>query len=85
MRIKTAMAMPGHLPGRPEADAPRPDGGTSEDMKMRALPIVNVNGRQYFLDERLMELRSVTDVNDRIPLKDYHVFYYRLTGRMVLD
>ena len=52
---------------------------------MRALPIVKLNGRTYFLDERLMELRNVSDIDDRMPLKDYHVYHYKLTGRMVLD
>lgn len=52
---------------------------------MRALPIVKVAGKRYFLDERLMELRSVTDVHDRVPLKDYHLYYFRITGKLVLD
>jgi len=52
---------------------------------MRALPTVKVEGKTYFLDERLMELRNVVNPHDRVPLKDYHLYYFRVTGKLVLD
>ena len=52
---------------------------------MKALPRVTIGGKEYFLDERLMELRSVDEPWMRIPLKDYHVKYFQLTGKIALD
>lgn len=34
----------------------------------RALPIVTIQGKRYYADERLGEYRAVDDPNDRLPL-----------------
>ena len=34
------------------------------------LPIVDINGTQYFRDDRLREFRNVNDVQDRIRFDD---------------
>lgn len=87
-RMKAAIGVPGRglciLPGSPGADGPRM-AAASPRPGMRALPIVKVSGNEYFLGERLMALRTVVDVNARVPLKEHHPFHYRLTGRTVLD
>jgi hypothetical protein len=34
----------------------------------RKLPVVTINGREYYVDERLRELRAVNNPHDRIRL-----------------
>jgi hypothetical protein len=40
----------------------------------RQLPIVIINGKQYFADERLRECRAIDNPHDRIPLDEALVF-----------
>ena len=37
---------------------------------LRQLPIVQVNGKDYFVDRRLLELRCVHDFMDNIRFRD---------------
>jgi len=74
----------GHLPEQPR-QMPRKDGARPEDAKMKALPLVTVDGVKFFLDERLMELRRIDRPWERIPLREYHLDHYRRTGVMLLD
>ena len=45
-----------------------------------ALPRIKYRGREYFFDERSSELRNVKKPWESIPLKDYQVWWIKLTG-----
>ena len=48
---------------------------------VRALPVLENKGQLYFVDERLKELRNVLAPWDRIPLKDYNLYWIRHKGK----
>lgn len=44
---------------------------------VRRLPLVRVDGRLCFFDERLGQLRNVRNPHDFFDLNDFEVLYYR--------
>ena len=50
---------------------------------VRALPRIRYRGKEYFLDERLMELRNVKKPWDNIPLDDFEVLYLKMRHGLV--
>lgn len=54
-------------PTDPKDDA-RPRGGELWT-KPRRLPTTTINGKEYFIDERLKELRAVDNPHQRLPLR----------------
>ena len=47
------------------------------------LPIIKMNGEQYFVDERLEELRNVLNPHDRIPFDEAFV-RVRVSGEYIV-
>ena len=37
---------------------------------MKALPIVNIDGQRFYVDERLMEIRNVNNPTDSAKIED---------------
>jgi hypothetical protein len=47
---------------------------------MTALPIVRIGKKQYFIDERLNELRNIRNPNDREKMEGSAEFYIENFG-----
>lgn len=47
----------------------------------RTLPIVRIDGRRYYADERLREYRAVDNPHDRLPMPyEFHIDTEEPTG-----
>lgn len=44
---------------------------------VKMLPIIKENGKRYFFDERLRQLRNIKNPHDYIDLNEFEVAYYK--------
>jgi len=52
-----------------------------QESGVRQLPVVRIGKKDYFVDERLNELRNIKDPNDREKMEGSEAFYTKLYGR----